>query len=244
MTDTVERRFLPTDDVELRVMDGKPSHIVGYGARFNKQSVDMGFIETIQPGAFAKALKGSDVRALKNHDPNLVLGRVAAGTMSLEENARGLKYDIVAPDTTTGRDAVEEIRRGDITGSSFSFTIADGGDEWAEKDGQYFRTITEFAQIFDVGPVTFPAYPDTSAAARALTNADVALRSLDAFKESRTAAPVEPEPQPEAAPEPEPRADEPTPERPGIAELDAFIARAEEKAEVEANRKLLARLNK
>ena len=225
--DRVERRFMPAGDVELRVSGDKPVHIVGYGARFNKDSVDMGFIETIKPGAFKNALKVSDVRGLKNHDPNLVLGRVDAGTMSLLENTRGLKYDIAVPDTSTGRDTAEEIRRGDITGSSFSFTIAEDGDEWTEKDGQYFRTITEFAQVFDVGPVTFPAYPDTSAASRAMTDADVALRSLEAFKESRSEAPV---------PSPD---DEAKRKRPGpkVEQLALFVPAKKSKVE-EALRKL------
>jgi len=182
----VERRILSGDDMELRVVDskdGKPPHIHGYAARFNRESVDLGgFVEQIRPGAFTKAAEKSDVRALKNHNADLVLGRTTAKTLKLAENSRGLKFDIAAPDTTTGRDTVEEIRRGDITGCSFSFMLADGGDEWTEKNGVVMRTILEVDELFDVGPVTFPAYPDTS----------VAVRSLERFQETRQ-APLSPE---------------------------------------------------
>ena len=157
-----ERRFMAAGDAEIRTADDGPAQLVAYAARFDRESVDMGFIETIRPGAFTNALKVSDIRGLKNHNPDLLLGRVTAGTMTVGEDERGLKYDIALPDTTTGNDTAEEIRRGDITGSSFSFRLADDGDQWEERDGKYYRTITDFAQVFDVGPVTFPAYPATN----------------------------------------------------------------------------------
>lgn len=176
----LERRILNPDDVELRISseDGKPAHLVGYAARFNRDSEDLGgFIERIKPGAFTEALKGADIRALKNHDANLLLGRTTANTLGLAENSRGLKFDITMPDTTAGRDTAKEVERGDISGCSFSFQVKD--EEWDEKDGQLYRTIHSVARIGDVGPVTFPAYPDTS----------VAVRSLDAWKEQRAQKP-------------------------------------------------------
>ncbi len=182
-----ERRILSAEDVELRVEGGKdkPAHIIGYAARFNKDSVDLGWggmkvIEQIAPGAFKEALKDSDVRALKNHDPNLLLGREPT-TLQLTENSRGLKFDVTAPDTTTGRDTVEEVRRGDITGCSFSFTVK--SDTWDERDDGMYRTINEFSQIFDVGPVTFPAYPDTTVSARDVAGAKRSLETWRAVKE-------------------------------------------------------------
>jgi HK97 family phage prohead protease len=175
LPDDCERRVLTVDDMELRVEgdDGGPSLITGYTARFNKWSVDLGgFREKIKPGAFDDAIADCDVRALKNHDPSLLLGRTSAKTLRLATNARGLKMEIDVPDTTTGRDTAEEIRRKDITGCSFSFTTAE--DEWKyNDDGSVQRTIVKVGELFDVGPVTFPAYPDTS----------VAARSLDAFKD-------------------------------------------------------------
>jgi HK97 family phage prohead protease len=171
----IEVRCIPADEIELREDgDGIPK-IMGYAARFNKWSEDLGgFREKIAPGAFDNALKTSDVRALKNHDPNLILGRTSSGTLSLVCNRKGLSFTIDTPNTSTGNDTVEEIRRKDITGCSFAFTTAE--DDWRyNKDGSVERTIIEVRDLFDVGPVTYPAYPDTS----------VAARTLELFKEER-----------------------------------------------------------
>lgn len=172
MPDGIERRIVPIEDMELRVTDGDNPKIVGYAAKFNKWSQDLGgFTEKIRKGAFDKVLK-NDVRALKNHDPNLLLGRTTSGTLKLTTNSVGLHFDIDPPNTSNGRDTMEEIRRKDITGCSFSFITE-------EEDWKYYedkppeRTIVKVGQLFDVGPVTYPAYPDTT----------VAVRSLDAFRE-------------------------------------------------------------
>lgn len=174
-SDHIERRVLAVDDIELRVTDGDEPKITGYAAKYGKWSLDLGgFTERIKKGAFDEALEESDVRALKNHDPNLLLGRTSSGTLRLTSNTVGLSFEVDVPDTTTGKDTVVEIRRKDITGCSFSFTTAE--DDWKYlEDGSIERTIIKVGQLFDVGPVTFPAYPDTT----------VAARSLDAFKESR-----------------------------------------------------------
>ena len=168
-----EIRVLAVDDVELRVTDDEKPQITGYAAKFGKWSLDLGgFKERIKKGAFDEALEKSDVRALKNHDANLLLGRTTSGTLGLSTNSVGLRMEIDPPDTSTGRDTIEEIRRKDITGCSFSFTTAE--DDWKYKDdGTVERTIIKVGELFDVGPVTYPAYPDTT----------VAARSLDAFKE-------------------------------------------------------------
>jgi HK97 family phage prohead protease len=169
----IERRIMPFEDVELRITDDEKPKIVGYAAKFGKWSVDLGgFTERIRKGAFDEALEVSDVRALKNHDPNLILGRTTSGTLRLNTNSVGLQSEIDPPDTSTGRDIVEEIRRKDITGMSFSFVTAE--DDWKyNEDGTVERTIIKVGELFDVGPVTYPAYPDTT----------VAARSLGAFKE-------------------------------------------------------------
>ena len=170
----IERRILATEDVEMRVTDGDKPKITGYGAKFGKWSLDLGgFTEKIRKGAFDEALENSDVRALKNHDPNLLLGRTSSGTMRLSGNSVGLRFEVDVPDTVTGRDTVTEIRRGDLSGCSFSFTTAE--DDWKyNEDGTVERTIIKVGKLYDVGPVTYPAYPDTT----------VAARSLDAFKDS------------------------------------------------------------
>jgi len=173
--DTIERRILPVDDIELRVSDGDEPKLSGYAAKYGKWSLDLGgFVERIKAGAFDEALEKCDIRCLKNHDPNLLLGRTTSKTLRLNSNSVGLHFEDDVPGTTTGKDVVEEIRRKDITGCSFSFTVA--SDEWkyTDDDGPVQRTITKIDELFDVGPVTYPAYPDTA----------VAARSLDAFKKN------------------------------------------------------------
>lgn len=176
-----EKRVLPAQHCELRAIAGENGEstprIAGYAAVFKMRSDPIygAFVEEIAPGAFDKVLD-QDVRGLFNHDPNYLLGRTKSGTMRLAVDARGLAYEIDPPDTQTVRDLVlTPLSRGDMTGSSFTFLVAPGGDTWAEKDGVIVRTIYEIAELRDVGPVAFPAYPDATAA----------QRSLDAWKQAR-----------------------------------------------------------
>jgi HK97 family phage prohead protease len=131
-----------------------------------------GFREQIAPGAFNDAIKDDDVRALFNHDPNILLGRTASGTLQLTTDKRGLKYSVDLPDTAAARDVRELIRRGDVSGSSFGFMVDE--DEWDERDVKNgklpLRTILK-ASLFDVSPVTYPAYPQTSVSARSRAQA-------------------------------------------------------------------------
>lgn len=163
-----------TEGVEIRAEGGKQI-AVGYAAKFNSQSRNLGgFVETIRPGAFTKTLQEADIRGLFNHDVNLLLGRTAAGTVRLEEDNVGLRYEIDLPDTTLGRDLAELLKRGDITGSSFGFRPID--EEWGETaSGFPERSLISIA-LRDIGPVTFPAYDDSESALRSLAE----TRSLDA----------------------------------------------------------------
>lgn len=140
--------------------------IVGHGAVFNRRSADMGFIEQVDPDAFTKTLQEADVRGLANHDANWILGRTKAGTMRLRTDAEGLYYEIdVNTQDPDGQRALAKVQRGDWDGSSFSFqTIR---DEWNWDTSPPERRLLEVALI-DIGPVTFPAYPDATAASRAL----------------------------------------------------------------------------
>ena len=165
-----ERRFIAMDVAELRADDEK---IRGYAAVFNKLSDPMlgGMREVIAPGAFEKALPRSDIRALWNHNPDFVLGRSKNGTLEVIEDERGLSVAIDPPNTSFARDAVESIRRGDVNQMSFMFTVAKNGDEWTEENGKVLRTVRQFDRIYDVSPVTFPAYPQTSVQMRELVDA-------------------------------------------------------------------------
>ncbi len=176
-----EVRYLKIEDVELRATtnDEGQAVIEGYAYRFNSWSDDLGYFrERIKPGAGKKALMISDIRGLYNHDSNnLPLGRTPK-TMRLVEDTKGLKFEIDMPDTQLARDLIVSIERKDITGNSFSFTVAEGGDEWKDKDGVGSRTITEFKEFFDVGPVVFPAYSQPKV--------KVSQRSLDKIKELKS----------------------------------------------------------
>jgi len=156
---------------EFRVenKEGK-AQISGYAAVFNELSDDLGgFREKIQPGAFSEAIQRDDVRALWNHDSNYVLGRNKAGTLKLSEDERGLHYVVDLPDTQWAKDLSESIKRGDVTQSSFGFIV--DSDEWAKQDGETVRTLTKVT-LFDVSPVTYPAYPQTSTSARSILEAN------------------------------------------------------------------------
>lgn len=154
---------------ELRAIasdGGSPKKIVGYAAVFDKPSEDMGFIEYVRQGAFKKAISKSDARALFNHDTDtLPLGRQSAGTLILREDENGLFYEITPPDTQSARDLMTSIERGDVKESSYGFTVSI--DEWdfSNKD-MIKRTIIEVDEIFDVSPVVFAAFNDTSVALR------------------------------------------------------------------------------
>ncbi len=154
--ETVERRNIT--DVEYRFKEEEGNTLEGYAARFNVWSEDLGFFkEKIQPGAFKKTIKENDIRALFNHDPSLILGRTKNNTLELFEDDKGLGFSLNLPETTYAADLKESIKRKDVTQNSFGFqTIA---DEWSQ-DGKK-RTLTE-AKLFDISPVTFPAYKQTS----------------------------------------------------------------------------------
>lgn len=170
----IERRFFRC---ELRAAggEGEPRRIVGYAAVFNEVSEELyGFREMIMPGAFRDVIEAEDVRALINHDPNLVLGRTTAGTLRLIEDERGLRYEIDPPDTQYARDLIVSLERGDVDQSSFAFRVKPEDEEWrgpTEDDPLPLRMIYKFSRLFDVSPVTYPAYEATSVDVRALDKA-------------------------------------------------------------------------
>jgi uncharacterized protein len=110
-----------------------------------------------------------DIVALLNHDPNLLLGRVKAETLRLEEDDTGLRYEVQLPNTTAGRDAAELLGRRDIVGSSFGFAVAGrAGAVWKRTSSGFPLRVLKAIKLRDVGPVTFPAYEGAEAALRSL----------------------------------------------------------------------------
>lgn len=163
MENEIERRTINLTEFRLDKADKAPV-IRGYAAMFEKFSDDLGgFKEKIAAGAFAKAVK-DDVRALWNHDPNYVLGRTKAKTLRLKEDQEGLAIEINPPDTQWARDLLVSIDRGDVSQMSFGFRVVK--DEWNKQNTKMpERTLLE-VRLFDVSPVTFPAYPQTSVSVR------------------------------------------------------------------------------
>jgi len=169
IADGIERRLAP-GTIEFRAgAEGELGQLAGYAAVYNERSEDLGgFYEVIAPGAFVNVMD-DDVRGVFNHNPSQLLGRLPAGTLSLSSDARGLADVIHLPDTQVARDVVESVKRGDITGQSFAFRVAEDGDDWVVMDdGVLVRTIHVVDRLFDVGPVTYPAYNVTSISTRSL----------------------------------------------------------------------------
>lgn len=128
------------------------------------------FVEIILPGAIDEALiQRSDVKALVDHNRERLLARSkkGRGTLSLGIISTGLYYEFSAANTADGDYTVEMVRRGDIDGSSFSFSVADGGDIWEKRsDGIYLRKIKKISGLYDVTVTASPAYPQTSVGVR------------------------------------------------------------------------------
>ena len=191
-----DRRYCTRRATIQRRDDGRPV-IVGYGAVFYNASdpgteYEMwpGFKERIGRGAFDGV--DDDTRALFNHDGNQVLGRKSAGTLRLSVDDVGLRYEIDSPDTQQGRDVGTLIERGDVTGSSFSFSMQGGQQSHDDRSepGCTIRTIERVGGLYDVGPVTFPAYSSACTGIRSAEDAGEAQASLDAYRREQEAVAV------------------------------------------------------
>jgi len=166
----IERRNFPVEELRAITDEAGLRHITGYAAVFNSLSEEMyGWKEKIDPGAFAETIGADDIRALKNHNSDYVLGRNKSGTLTLSEDQRGLKIDIMPPDAQWAKDLMVSIDRKDVDQMSFGFRTID--QMWEGEYPDEIRTLMK-VQLFDVSPVTFPAYPDT----------EVGLRSLEEYR--------------------------------------------------------------
>lgn len=188
----VERRTITMH--ELRIIDGdtdKPRKIEGHAAVFDQWSETLGipglfeFKEKVMPGAFSETIRKDDIRALFNHDPNYVLGRNKSGTLELREDHHGLFVSITPPDTQWARDLMVSIERGDITQMSFGFEVI--SDRWGEEEGMDMRELHK-VKLYDVSPVTFPAYPQTDVgirSAKEVYEAHIAQKRADEIQKSK-----------------------------------------------------------
>ena len=172
-----EIRSLPMVELRVRTEEGEGMCIEGHAAVFDSWSEPMGgffpFKETVRSGAFIESIKNDDIRALFNHDPNYILGRNTSGTLELLEDEQGLKVKIYPPDTQWARDLAKSINRGDINQMSFGFVVEE--DQWRSEDNYDVRELRK-VKLYDVSPVTYPAYQST----------DVGIRGMESYNEYRS----------------------------------------------------------
>lgn len=145
--------------------------VEGYATVFNSPSENMGFIEVIHRGAITEdTIKASDVLAKFNHSDDKVLARSkkGEGSLLLEVDEKGLRYMFDSPNTALGDELLEYLKRGDITSSSFAFTVpkTEGAERWYKKDGIIYRDIYQIDRLYDVSPVFQPAYEATTCSKR------------------------------------------------------------------------------
>lgn len=167
----VEVRVNPAEFEIRETSDGM--QFEGYAAIFDSASEPLPFREYIKPGAFTRSLKArNDIKLLWNHDAGAILGSTRAGTLSLVEDARGLKVSATLANTTTGRDVAELLRRGDVDSMSFGFSTPAGGDSWSSDGSE--RTLKS-VRLHEVSIVGFPAYTATAGTTSVRSLEDVAM---------------------------------------------------------------------
>lgn len=188
-----ERRTI-NRPIEVRAKDGEATRIVGHASVFFRREdpgtqyeLWPGAFERFHPGVFAKAIIEDDVRALVNHDANRLLGRNTAGTLALSEDDVGLSFDVTPPDTELARQTIESLRRGDMSGASIAFLPRENnGEFWEEEEDLMIRNIIS-SHLYDVGPVTFPAFTAADSGVRADSDIDEARKSFEIWKSRSTA---------------------------------------------------------
>lgn len=154
------------EPLEIRAgTETEPTTISGYAIRFNTETVIGGwFREIIRSEAIPDDIQSQDIRALWNHNSDYPLGRTKNDSLMLEKDEKGLRFTITPPETSWGKDAMESVKRGDVSGMSFGFYV--NKDRWTEETGKTPLRELLSVELLEVSPVTFPAYPTTTAQAR------------------------------------------------------------------------------
>lgn len=163
--------------IELRVLSGSAESaegrtVSGYAVRFDEESQNIGFIETIHKGAITQdVIDNSDIYAKLNHRDDAILARsrYGVGSLSLELREDGLFYSFEAPHTQYGDELLEHIKRGEISTSSFAFTLDPDDKDCQRKyreNGVPKRSIFKISRLYDVSPTFEGAYLSTSCSSR------------------------------------------------------------------------------
>lgn len=180
----MEQRYLPIHDMEVRKDDERnEAHVCGYFAVFDSEyAFAPGVTESIAPGAFDDSASG-DVRALWNHNTDIILGRTSAGTFQIKQDSRGLWGDITLNlNDTDANNAYQRISRGDVSGCSFGFEIESQEIEYRDDESVHFR-ITKVNPLYECSPCVFPAYQATNISARHEADlAEIRAHKLEAVK--------------------------------------------------------------
>lgn len=179
----IETRVFRSSETRVRVSNDESRTIRGYGIVFNSDSAVLyergkRFVEVIRPEA-VRDVDFSELKCMHNHSSNRLLGRVESGTMRYGIDTTGVWYENNTPNSPTGEDVLESVRRGDTDGSSFQFVVAPGGETWSVKNGIAYREITKIESVFEMGPVSEPAYPGTA-------EAGLSARSLEMLEEAES----------------------------------------------------------
>lgn len=179
----MDHRYLNMENVQTRE-DGEDLFIEGYFAVFNSTyELWPGATESIAPGAFNDSIS-DDVRALYNHNSDIVLGRTSAGTMEIKQDSHGLWGRIrVNRNDSDAMNAYARIARGDITGCSFGFDIAAQETDYRD-DGSIHWTITKVSPLYEISPCTFPAYQETVVSARKKDLEDIEEKKREVWREA------------------------------------------------------------
>lgn len=184
----VEKRALCNSlaPIEHRA-EGEKRIISGYGSLFydGTEATEYQYYdirERVMSGAFDRAIKEDDTRSFFNHDANMILGRTLAGTTRLSTDSKGLRYEIDIPNTTAGNDTWESVNRGDVSGASIMFRAV---SMWEEDGDTWIRNVTAIEPLYEVGPVVFPAFVNTTASTRSGAIEDVVMRELEEVKRRR-----------------------------------------------------------
>lgn len=171
--------------------------IQGYVVKFNERSHLLydEWYERVAKGAFAKSLEENTIKALWNHNSDIVLGSTKSRTLELVEDEIGLRFELELPNSSQARDIYESIKRGDVDGVSFGFYIRDNGDKWEylKDEDVYERTLLDI-DLIEISPTPFPAYPTSEVGKRSLQEHNLKTREervLEELKKAQVNAMIE-----------------------------------------------------
>lgn len=194
----IEKRFIETDEIEIRstTPDGgnEQKSVSGVGIVYNREAeIWPGFFERIKPGAFTRSISSNrEIKSFFNHDPNAVLSTTRSDPkLTIEDTAAGLRFDSPIPPTTYGNDLKINLERKNVRGASFSFSVNDEGDIITrDEKGVYHREIIS-GELYEVGPVTNPAYPQTKVGLRGVETLVQEMRTRYESTQTTPKPPVE-----------------------------------------------------